>query len=479
MSVLSSVRSVAANVPGSSPGPEAAPRPIVKAGIHLAVAFTALQLIFLTLTLLAAAVPDRPVVTHLRQAAVGGQMTARDYVSDPLGDTVDRYTDCIGLTTDVSGANSGSLLQRAVSAADLGPCSRAVPSLVSSSIQRGRAVATPYPRYWHGYTVWSRPLLATLGVRSLRLATVLALLGSLGLLCWITSRGRRWWLSVAMVSPLVLTTDLMAVAGSVPHAVAMTTAFIGVSVVWRLVTPKQPLGWFAYPALAGSLYAFVDLMTNPPLAWTLTVVAVVTKLFLSDESARPSLRRALLLSTTGWVAGYAGTWATKWVLVLVVQGPGALRHAVVDQILFRLGGAYRGLDLSPWVVLLRNARAWLGSGSRAVFVVAALGAALYLLASERRRRAQAPRDAIWLLLPGLIPPLWLGAVRNQSAIHAWFTYRSLAGTVSVALITAIALRVERGSAAGPPGHLRLPRPPWRPGALRLLNGAHPRPVQRG
>ncbi len=135
----------------------------------------ALPIVGLVLVVLADAIPDRPIARHLGVEILNERLTTEDYGTALSGHQIDRFTDCIGITIGLGSPPGTNTIESAISSPTLGKCSEAVPRLQSYLDGDGLEQSYPYYRYWHGYSVVLRPLLAVVGLQGTRVVMLVAL----------------------------------------------------------------------------------------------------------------------------------------------------------------------------------------------------------------------------------------------------------------------------------------------------------------
>ena len=397
-----------------------------------------LELGFLALSLLAGAVPNSAITSHLQSAIKGGEWSAIDYSKGTQGDQLDHYTECIALSIGLGRSGHPGLVGRAIADPQLGPCDIAVPAL--RAWQGKSAAYQDYFRYWNGYTVLTRPILAIAGVRALRIVSAILLWLSVITYFYILVRRVNWLTALALAVPLFATVDFWDLPGSIPHALSMGTAFGGAALIVAKTTPgvgkprALPMGvdpsWLMWPVLAGCLYGFVDLMTNPPLAWMLSAFScglVVLSRANSFDAFKASAASALT-----WMVGYGGTWAFKWLIDIIAFGWKAFDTQVIHEITYRAGGA-----ASPMQVARINLYFWVGPfHHRSLIAAILIGTALMIMVW--RSKLSGALLAIAVGWPAVLTFLWFSIVKEQSFIQAFFAYRSLGMSLAVIVCALVA-----------------------------------------
>jgi hypothetical protein len=348
-----------------------------------------------------------------------------------MGAVNDHFSECVALTMHIGRTPYHGFLANALADGTLGPCSLSVPTLRASRSPAELVDPPGYEifRYWQGYTVVARPVLEVFSVKMLRALMAVALVASFAGLLAVITRRAGWWVALALAAAFLLTVDLWDLPASFPHVLPMVVAFGTSALVLAHSRSKDPWTWWIWPLVAGCAYNFFDSMTNPPLAWCLCAFVVGLAVFV--ESSSPT--RTLLASISaagGWLAGYGGTWAVKWVIDIFAFGWHAFRTDIVHEIHFRSGG-----KASSWEVIRHVMGYWTGPIHRrnlVVFIVLVVVIGVFVARSiDQRRFASRLLSAAALGWPALLVFLWFSVVRQQSWEHAWFTYRSLAMAFAV------------------------------------------------
>jgi hypothetical protein len=404
----------------------------------LATAFAglvALQVVFFALLLAAQAVPNQPIVDHLARAIETGDY-GDPYGPDGVGGTADRFTECAELGYGVTAPDDPrSLWNLTTGGPRLSSCDDG-----KGEIQRlaaGERFLTPatYFRYWSGYSVLTRPVLALTDVPGLRLVvTGVFALAALAAFLAVTRRlGRA--AGFALFLPLVATTNALAMPDrAFTHGIALATVAAGVALTavaasggWR----RAVLG----AGFAAALFCYTDLLTVPPMSWALcaAVAAAVAQVRTGDwrESAR-----TVLAVGAAWPVAFGFTWVSRWAIGALGQGLSVFSR-VQEVSRFRLDGG----DVSQTfgAGLVANWEFWTGASVTAVPVVGAAAVlVVVLLALAVRRHGPAGALAFAAVgLPALVVPAWYCVLSNHSQIHAFFTYRSLPAAVGVLLLAAV------------------------------------------
>ncbi|MGQ7294982.1 hypothetical protein [Quadrisphaera sp. KR29] len=423
-----------------------------------------LQLVLLAGLVGAQAVPNGPVIEHLAEALADGDY-GPSYVPDGLGGRADRFTECVVLGYGVSSADDPrSLWVRAIGGPRLEACGAGASQI--RALAAGATVLPPaaYYRYWNGYAVITRPVLATLGVPGVRVVSG-ALLAAAGLAAWGALRRRAGASTAcALVLPVALATNALttpALASS--HALALAAIAAGVALTAVATGSERLEGWRGAAVGAGgagALLAYTDLLTTPAASWSLCAAAAGA-VALGGAAGRsgprapgapreqlPAAASAVAAAVAAWPVAYGVTWASRWVIAAAVQGPGVFT-AVREKSAERLDGARASVDPSFGTPTAANTAWWLDTvpTARALLAVAAVVVVLALAVAVRRRGAGALLLAAVLAAPALVVPAWYEVLSNHSQVHAFFTYRSVPAAVGVVVSACLLAATGPGAPA--------------------------------
>lgn len=384
-----------------------------------------IQVAYAGLSFVSTAVPDHAIIARLADDVHEGRLGS-DYDKFPLGGTRDGFTECIGATLGVDPAHP-SVLHRTIRNPQQEGCPPTVRAV--TAWDHGQpAPARAYWRYWHGYTVVSRPAIALGGLTGARIVVALALAAAAYLFVRTFARRIGWTPAVLLLVPSAIAGDLLFSPMSFPHGLSLAVALAGAAAMLRWGERRW---WPVIAMAAGSAYAFVDLLTNPPLAllWCLVAVAV-TCLRRADGLVGTCVR----LAGTGvcWVFGWATTWICKWVSVMPAIGVRRVLDDIVHQAELRSSNADAPrFDYGFGQQTLRNLNAWFDLVT-APYVGAVVLIALVIAFGMLLVRDRAAAVALLpLLLVTLLVPAWYEGLRNHSSQHAFFVYRALPGAVGV------------------------------------------------
>ncbi len=405
-------------------------------------ALLGLQVVLLAGLVAAQAVPNGPIITALARAVDEGTYGPA-YVPDGLGGTADRFTECVVVGYGVSSTDDPrSTWYRATGGPRLESCELGLAQVRALAAGQTLHPEAGYYRYWNGYSVLTRPVLALLGLPGLRLvvAGLLALAAASAVLAVRRHAGLP--AALALLVPLAGATNAVAMpATASSHGIALAAVAAGVA--GTAVASRR--GWRGAVLGAGgaaALFAYVDLLTTPATSWALCA-AVAGAVASARGAALARTLGVVVAAGAAWPVAYGVTWVSRWVVAALVQGPEVLTR-VREVGRFRLGGDNARVTHELGAPTTANASAWVETTATAVpLLVAAAGVvAAALAAAVVRHGPGALARAAVLAAPALVVPAWYEVLSNHSQIHAFFTYRSLPAAVGVVAMAALVAAVR-------------------------------------
>ncbi len=413
-----------------------------------------LQIVFVLVSLGAAFVPSDRVEAELLAYSRSSGLGSLDLFTGSTGSVVDRYSECVSLSDGLAPTPGMNVLQRSLF--DPVPVEDDWAHQCDSII--GLASHQPMPsvgyfRYWHGASSLSRPVVAVGGVQGLRAVVTVLLWGSLAIAGLMVARAVSFAASVLLLGPFVLTTEFPDLGQSVPHALSAIAMLLGVAalaVVSRRTRGNPRLVLLA-ALVVGSAYNFIDLMTNPPGAWALSIGTVAVVAAMQGRRGW-RLTKTAMAAAGGWFLGYVVSWLGKWVITGALIGPSRVWSDVTHQLVFRSAGdsSHATQDVGAIQALRLTVQHWTTRpfmSYAALYILLAVVVVGLGIVAQRAGWVAVP-DRLVMMAGSLLVPAWFLIVHEQTGWHETFTYRSLAMAAGVALCGVFA---GCGRRAGEPG----------------------------
>ena len=394
-------------------------------------------LLALTLTLSS----EERMGAHLREAADKGLLTREVFPLSPYGHTNHAYdmgTECVAFVLSLS--NSGEGLLRRIASSATWSRERVCDRLIDGVSKGGMVADDIYPRYWHGYQAYIRPLLSVLSLENFRRVTAVLLYGALVFFAWQLARwfGPLSWPVVFL--PLFVIGDFLTLPVVTSHAISLIFIFLSVALVPVILDRYQNAHELILPVYvfaAGMVTSFVSFLTNPPLAPALIGFLVIAH--RSGCDLRRTLETALYAGglVVLWFAGYFAEWVAKWVFAAIVLG--------WDVIINDLKGTAANYHAEfppggPRLLEATKLNMYQYEGHLRSFTFLAFGAAaamLAWLAFMRRLSLEGLVSFLAMLAPLAVIVVWVETNPEHSVIHTGFVSRSFLLFIIIPLLAAL------------------------------------------
>ena len=380
-------------------------------------------------------VPDIWVVEALERAEGRGEITAEERPLDNAGIQIDEASECTTLSVGLGEIEGQSIFTTTALAPNLGPCWRLLGNLNPYHGATAAENRDTYLRYWHDSAPILRPVLTTVGLAGLRVVGMLAIAIAGAAVFGVVRRSSGTAAAAGLVAPVVLTTSILSLPGSIHQALAFAVGLAGAALAGTIAAGGLTRSRVWYPSLlAGAAFVYVDLLTAVPGQWLL-VAALVVLAALQRGHSWIETAGWMVLSGVGWLVGYAGMWLGKWIYAGLVLSPRLVYDDVTDTIGRRLDGDTVYSDPGFGNAISDNVDIFRG---RPFATTTLLVAVLVVVAGLVRRPARETATRAVVAAAALVPFIWFEIASNHSQIHAWFTYRSIPMAIGVVLMTSLA-----------------------------------------
>jgi hypothetical protein len=421
---------------------------VKQTAIRLGILLVALPAVFLGLLVLAQAIPDEPIVSHLLEAVEDGTYGANSE-PDNMGGTSSSFTECVAIGTGL-GRPELNPWERAMRMPRIGNCATGPDDL--RRLQRGGTFpdAEEYFRYWSGWTVITRPILALWGLAALRRISGALLLFAGGTAVVMVARRTNWWYATGLVTPLLLASNIIATPiWSVEQTLSFTVAFVSVALTaWGASRSLQ--GAVLGAAGGAAVYSFIEFLIAPAIPWMLSASVAGAVVFARTARLRSAAQAAAVTSAV-WPFAFLVTWASRWTLAVVFLGWDHVMDVVGAKVSFRLRGASGSVRNTFGASTKANVAYWLDhiSTAWAVLFAVAIVVAGGLIVGYRRRGRSAFGLFGLLAGPALFAPLFYELLRNFSQIHVTKAYSNVPVALGVLLAAGLFTATIRRDAAAP------------------------------
>lgn len=281
-----------------------------------------------------------------------------------------------------------------------------------------------YTRYWHGYLIFLRPLLAIMDLGAIRILTI-ALTGIFSIIIvWLIIKKLNLITAIIYIIGFILF-DLFIVSNSMNEI----TTFIIALVAMIFILLKN--GKFKNPAVVflciGMCTSFIDLLTTPLVTIGLTLPIYV---LLNFKESNKKLYIECIKICIAWAVGYGLCWALKWVITDLTLHKHIISDAI-NQIMYRTSA-----DRTLFEVVMKNLDA-IGKNVIIIFIgllviysIIGLIKEFYIskVKNEKTPKIELLKVMIFLII-AMFPFIWYFIIRNHSFVHSFFTNRNYIITV--------------------------------------------------
>lgn len=382
---------------------------------------------------------------------------------DKLPTDVDNFTNAIMLMEAIYPAESdvldSALVNRMWNLEGNSPI-RTLMDGINTNRQADLNKDTKYGRYWHGYLIFLKPLLCVTNVGNIRLLNsyVQFLLFVIVFVLLYRRLGVRYVLAFAVTILAInpVTTALCFQNSTTLYVTLLGMIFLLLKNDW--LAEKSRYVYFFL--LLGICTAYFDLLTYPLVAFGVPLCLFVV---LNKEKFFPvpikDAAKKIFRCAFGWGFGYAGMWASKWILATALTDYNALFDAFGNAIYSKLSsvtvGATSGAGVptfAEYVKFLLSPTPALPPGyfvkeqitilevfQKNIFALFdtpfffIFGLFVLYMIFRLIRRKQKP--AVNLNVAGIfafaaaLPFVWYAAIIKHSYIHTFLVHRDLAVSI--------------------------------------------------
>ncbi|MDO5557590.1 MAG: hypothetical protein Q4G05_05075 [Clostridia bacterium] len=286
-----------------------------------------------------------------------------------------------------------------------------------------------YARYWHGYLIFLRPMLAIFNINVIRIIaiTIFAILGMI--------------LFALLLKKFSIYTAIFFIIG----LIGVEYFYIGISLqgmfvffislitsIYILIREDKIKSICMCFFMVGMFTNFLDFLTVPIVTYGIPL----TIYFLIQQKERNLTYKEIIIifMKTGitWFLGYSITWVTKWALMDIMYERNLIEVSL-GQVMYRSTG--NGANYSYLKVLFNNLYYVIVPLFINTFI------AFFIEIFNKKSKINNPiNQKIPYIIISIIPFVWYSILKNHSLNHAFFTYRNLVLTIITIPIAMIDFR---------------------------------------
>ena len=304
--------------------------------------------------------------------------------------------------------------------------------VLASQNAAGTVYELEYPRYWHGYLIWMKPLLMFFDASDLRVINMFIQFILVFWLLYLMQKRIGTRCSAAfMVTWLIL--NPLAEACSFQYSAIFYIMLISSIIVLRhgkYFEDKQI--WPIFFLNIGIAVGYFDLLTYPVASFGIPLILYVM-LYPNQWNAIGKSIKRIIGCGISWIVGYAGMWAGKWIITQALTSFDAVKDALVE-VLFRTTD---DTAVEGEVTALRAITSNITIMFKWPFVFLFAGILAFVIIGVLRGKWHIKVDrmaAIVLVIIALLPLCWYAVLKQHSIIHYRYTYRDLSVSVFAVLL---------------------------------------------
>ena len=291
-----------------------------------------------------------------------------------------------------------------------------------------------YARYWHGYLVFLRPLLAIMSIKGIRALNFIIICACVTSLFFLLRKKCGFRAAILFLLPLVMI-NIFVLSLGISDVYDMIIAMVASIILLELIDVREDAGVMFF--IFGCLTSFLDLFTIPlvTLCLPLTVFFLVKHRKFGIYEEKDLKQKfitefgSFVVLCYSWALGYILTWAAKWFITEALCNRKIISSAL-EQVKYRASSE----KITYGLVLSRNFK-FLGIGPIFLLILTIagdIGLLLYKKKDPKVLREEIKknlRERLINIIPfafiTIMPFVWLFVIKQHSAIHAFFVNRIL------------------------------------------------------
>ena len=278
-----------------------------------------------------------------------------------------------------------------------------------------------YARYWHGYSVFLRPLFMVFDVGEVWFiisCIFFILLTTAILLLW-----KKLNIGVAVVFFVsILCFYVSTISTSLQYSGVFNITLIFVICI-IVLKDKASFDTISLTfMIVGMVTNFIDFLTVPLITLGIPLIIYILLCDKNEKTSFLKILKIVVILSLVWLLGYSLTWVAKWCLGTLFTGDNVFKLAL--QGITERGGVESGVNVldrlraiyANLATLFKNKIVFIGVGFASILLI--VFAFVFRVAKTKWKSI-----GIFLVI-GAMPYIWYFVLSNHSFVHNWFTYRT-------------------------------------------------------
>ena len=411
---------------------------VVIKGISIFVIFL---VIAITLNILAFTLPNDNIHKHVANASAtfAYEGSFPDDFDDYKSSIYDNNTDAWMLLLAEYDGKEG-LLEKAFmgyySLYTLEP-SELIGSMNIKFVKDGTRLATNmYPRYWHGWILPLRLLLQFFDYSDIRAMNYFILVIMIAIIITKLVKSNLTQVILPfMIGMLAIVPITSAMCMSYFECTFITLLF-SIIILFKAQKIKDKIGFPLFFMIIGLCLGYFDFLTFPIITLGFPMFFLI---LLNEENnhelVSENLYLFLIKCSLMWLIGYAGIWASKWVVASLFTDYNVIQDAI-NQILYRTSNSsiVNDTKVNFLLAIIRNLVVYARKSYIILFIISAFLMLKKFNDDNKIINSKNKEYLIVLLLLTLYPFVWWSVTANHAYIHRHFTSKALALCIMSGLV---------------------------------------------
>lgn len=285
-----------------------------------------------------------------------------------------------------------------------------------------------YARYWHGYTLFLKPLLLFFNLFDIQIINYVFQTVLFVLICILMYKNKLQKYILAFVSSYMIMVPMFLYESlslsSMLNLMLISSTFI---LFYYKHIKKENIKYVFL--ITGILSSYFDLLTFPLI--TIGYPIIFTLLLDEDDKKLEKVKKVIIYSIL-WIIGYFGMYIAKWTITSIFLKQNmfkdAFKYATV-----RISNEYKGIKISLLNIFTANLSYLINKLSVLIiavnFIIAFIQYELNFIKSKTKKFNFKKIDFFPLILIALMPIVWSIFIKEHTYEHAYFTFRIFTITI--------------------------------------------------
>lgn len=281
-----------------------------------------------------------------------------------------------------------------------------------------------YPRYWHGYLLFLKPMLLVLDVSEIKILMMTLQITLAALAVFLIDKKIDRGVAVGFLTTLIILNPITVALTFQNNTIYVLSLVSMVLILLFNDRLKEKNRYSVYFMIWGSTTCFFDFLTYPLVTLGFSLCLFI----LLNGKDLGAYVVDMVKYSIAWSIGYVGLWVGKFISCKLMTGYDLLA-ASAKSVLFRMGldnlgnESYQTTVLEAIKINVLSISNWIS-----LLMIIIIISVCILLYSHGYRKDSKREKIYCLLVLSAYPLIWYAGTKNHSYIHYYMTYRELSIT---------------------------------------------------